>query len=192
MDHNALLQSAIAAGLIDPERHSALLRNAARFAREANIPLTMLYTSMVKLCSEVESKFMDGLMTHAASGVSGLVLYGPQTKVSVTDRFAVMAAVCLRNYLSARVMFLQDVFDSLRADDMPQPTLLLIPDFYQSGKAALDIPDTDDEEEEDEEEETTEDSEVDEEELASDDEDEEDEEEDEEDEDEEEEEEDEE
>jgi len=139
MDHNALLQSAIAAGLIDPERHSALLRNAARFAREANIPLTMLYTSMVKLCSEVESKFMDGLMTHAASGVSGLVLYGPQTKVSVTDRFAVMAAVCLRNYLSARVMFLQDVFDSLRADDMPQPTLLLIPDFYQSGKAALDI-----------------------------------------------------
>lgn len=136
MANSPHLQAAIAAGLIDPDRHSALLRNAARFVKEANIPLAMLYTSMMDLCSTTESEFMDEFMQHAAKGVAGLVLHGKHPKVSISDRFAVMAAVCLRNYLSARVMFLQDVFDALKADDMPQPTLLLVPDFHLAGSVA--------------------------------------------------------
>jgi len=72
------------------------------------------------------------------------VLYGMKPSISPLERFSAMAAACLRNYIAARVMTVQDVLEALGEGTMPQPTVLLIPNFYtgaDGGKMAQwDIP----------------------------------------------------
>ncbi len=117
-------------GVIDEHYHAALLRDVDSVVRSANIPEAMLYRSMVGLCSETEIEYMRGMRRNAATGVYGLVLQGLKPRTSPLERFSAIAAACLRNYISARVMTLQDVLEALAESDMPEPTVLLVPNFY--------------------------------------------------------------
>ncbi len=117
-------------GLIDDVYHAALLRNAEAVVRDANIPVDMLYKSMVGRCSAAEIDYVKGLRRHAEHGIYGLLLAGVKPTVSPLERFSAMAAACLRNYIGARVMTLQDTLAALSDHVMPTPTVLLIPNFF--------------------------------------------------------------
>lgn len=117
-------------GLIDEVYHAALLRDVDSVVRGANIPPAMLYRSMVGLCSEAEIDYVKGLRRHAERGVYGLTLLGLKPSVSPLERFSAMAAACLRNYIGARVMTLQDVLEALAEHVMPTPSVLFVPNFY--------------------------------------------------------------
>jgi hypothetical protein len=119
-------------GLIDPTYHAALLRDVDSVVRAANIPPAMLYRSMVGLCSDDELDYIREIRRHADRGVYGMVLEGLRPSVSPLERFEAMAAACLRNYISARLMTLQEVLERLKDGDMPNPQVLLVPNFCVS------------------------------------------------------------
>jgi hypothetical protein len=115
--------------VLDATIHAPLIRDAARIVREANIPMAMLSQSMVGRCSPIEVEYIKKLRQHPATPCYGLVLHGTRHEPSVLDRFSMMAAACLRNYISAKVMTVQDVIDALDSGTMPKPTALFIPNF---------------------------------------------------------------
>jgi hypothetical protein len=117
-------------GLIDATYHAPLLRDVEAVVRSANIPPSMLYRSMVGLCSQSEIEYVKGLRRNADQGIYGLVLAGLKPSVSPLERFSAMAAACLRNYINAKVMTLQEVLEQLDEGTMPSPTVLLVPNFY--------------------------------------------------------------
>jgi hypothetical protein len=117
-------------GLLDPVYHAALLRDVETIVRTANIPPSMLNRSMVGLCSQSEIDYIKGIRRHAGNGVYGLLLHGLTPSVSPLERFSAMAAACLRNYIDARLLTLQDVLEFLDEGTMPSPTVLLVPNFF--------------------------------------------------------------
>lgn len=121
----------------DEHYHAPLLRAVESVVRDANIPEVALYQSMVGVCSEEEIEFMRGMRRHARGGIYGMVLEG-RAAVSPLDRFSLMAGACLRNYIAARVMTVQDVLEALENGNMPDPTVLLIPNFYVTGSKLMD------------------------------------------------------
>ena len=131
---HATLDSALASGLLDKTKHAALLRESANVTRAANIPLTMLYTSMVGLCSEQEIDYVRALRRQADVGVYGMVVCGNHSPTPILDRFAAIAGACLRNYISARVMTVQEALDALDADGKITASVLLIPNFGINAK----------------------------------------------------------
>ena len=112
--------------------HRPLLREVERITREANIPRSMLHTSMTQYCSEIEVGYIRQLKKLASQGVFGFAYVGAKMSAPVPQRMMAMAAACLRNYISARLMNLQDVISALRTDAMPDVRLLLIPNFHLS------------------------------------------------------------
>jgi hypothetical protein len=116
--------------VLDETYHAALLRNVTAVLREANIPAAALHRSMAGTCSEEEISYVKKLRGHPRHGVYGLVMLGRHPTTSPLERCHAIAAACVRNYIGARVMTMQDILDALDEKDMPQPTVLLIPNFY--------------------------------------------------------------
>ena len=128
------LAKALESGLLVEAKHRPLLRNVERVMREANVPPVLLYRSMTGLCSTMEADYVRALRRQADAGIYGLVVCGPRPSGPLMDRFGAIAAACLRNYINARLMTLQAVLDALDAGTMPQPTVLLIPNFFVKAK----------------------------------------------------------
>ena len=51
-----------------------------------------------------------------------------------------MAAACLRNYISAKVMTVQEVISALKVDEIPSATVLFIPNFHFGQSNAGKVP----------------------------------------------------
>lgn len=122
--------SAVEKCVLDEHYHAALLRNVDAVVRDANIPEAALRRSMVGVCSDTEIDYVKGMRRHTAQGIYGLVMFGLHPQTSPLERCHAIAAACLRNYIAARVMTMQEVLDALDERDMPAPSVLLIPNFY--------------------------------------------------------------
>lgn len=129
MNKASLLEQAYETGVLDRVHHAALLRDADKWARQANIPAHFLYRSMKGVASEQEIDHLYGLNKHADNGVAGLLLVAMLPSHPVVDRFALFAAACLRNYIPARVVMLNDLLMELKEQGEPSERVLLIPDF---------------------------------------------------------------
>jgi hypothetical protein len=135
------LQDAVASNLIDQDVHGPLLRDMDRILSNANVPAGHLFTSMASYCTAEEIDYVRAIRRQTALNIYGLLYVGETPTLPVTDRMLAIAAACLRNYLSAKVMVLQEVLAALRADDMPSPTVLLIPNFYIGQHQGQKVPD---------------------------------------------------
>jgi hypothetical protein len=130
----SLVHEAFENQVLEKDLHAALLKAAGKVAQDAAIPEYMLYRSMTEFCSQEEVAYIRGLRQHSLRGICGLVIVGKKASVPVSDRMMAMAAACLRNYISARLMTLQEVLDGLKGGDLPSPKVALIPNFFV-GKA---------------------------------------------------------
>ena len=129
-------------GVLLPEVHNRLVQDIDRIARKANIPESMVLMKMSSFgCSEEEIAYVRKLKAMSAQGVYGLIYKGKEGKYSVLSRMMAVAGACLRNFVDARVMTLQDVFQATKDNAMPEPTVLLIPNFYASKSEGGHVPD---------------------------------------------------
>lgn len=126
--------------VLDPELHGRLVKEIESVARRAGIPIQMVWTSMTEFCSENEIDYVRQLQKKRAAGVMGLLYVGKQSeeKSPVLDRMSAVAAACVRNFINAQVMQVNDVIRETQQGSMPHPTVLLIPNFYIGADA--DIP----------------------------------------------------
>lgn len=117
--------------VLDREIHGPLIRDIQAVARSANIPQSMIWTSMEENCSSAEIEYVTKLRTWAERGKFGLAYIGvpPKKSKSIPTRMHLAAAACVRNYINAKVVSLQSVISHLKEDSLPNPSVLLIPDF---------------------------------------------------------------
>ncbi len=127
-----LAEQAYESKVLDPEIHGRLVKEIESVARRANIPVQMVWTSMTKFCTDDEIAYVRELRRKNAVGILGLVYEGYLTKdsVPVIDRMSAAAAACVRNYINAQVMMVSEIIQHTQAGTMPNPTVLLIPNFY--------------------------------------------------------------
>ena len=125
-----LKEQAIESGLIDPVAHEMLLADIQGVLRQANIPERFVWTPIRDYCNEDEIDYVSTLKDSEAKAI-GMVYIGNIEGASVNDRMMSIAGTCLRNYINAKVMTVQDVIHALKNDSMPSNvSVLLIPNFF--------------------------------------------------------------
>ena len=73
---------------------------------------------------------MRTLNQHSDAGVLGLVYVGRKPASPVAQRMMALAGACLRNFINAKVMTVQEVLARLKEGNMPNPSVLFIPNFF--------------------------------------------------------------
>lgn len=129
-------QYAFDQGILDADFHERLLSDLDQVTEVAGIPKEMVWSRMVEYCVPDEIAWVKNMRT---SKDHGLAYVGAQEKAISQKMFAVVGA-CLRNYIDARIMSVQEVLSRLKNDVMPQPTVLLIPNFSMIKGNGGDIP----------------------------------------------------
>jgi hypothetical protein len=87
---------------------------------------------MSEYCNEDEIDWIRSFKRHRIEGKGGLILTGKPTHID--DKIMAIAGAMLRNFMDARVLTVQAIMDHLQDGTMPDPTLVLIPNFVVFGK----------------------------------------------------------
>jgi hypothetical protein len=124
--------------ILDKVKHRRLIDNLPHIAETANVPQHMIKCSSKPYLTASELEWLANFRVYQDKG-QGLVLTGMQSIAPDTKMMA-LAAALIRNFVDARVMSLGQVIGLMEDNEMPAPTVLLIPNlFAQSvGKALPD------------------------------------------------------
>lgn len=136
MQVSAVPKAAFDDGILDKDFHARLLQALEEVAQTAGIPHAFTWTKLSDYCEQ-------GTMEWVASikdGLGGGLAFVGQTDMPVEDKMMAITGCCLRNYVDGRMMTVQDVLNRLRKDQMPSPTVLLIPNFSMDKANGGDIP----------------------------------------------------
>lgn len=123
-------EKAFESQLLVPEVHGRLVQDIENIAKAAGIPMHLIWTSATEFCTEKEIDYTRRLPQHAEEGVYGFLYVGKKHDSPIHMRMMALAGACIRNFINAKVMTVQDVLACLKKDQMPKPTVLLIPNFY--------------------------------------------------------------
>lgn len=126
--------------VLDRAVHARLLENLDAYAEQANIPSYMVLQSMHTFCGKPEVDYMLHLRRLPQSGIYGMLYKAGENAATVHTRMMALTAACLRNFINARVMTVQDVIAQSKSHKFDQPTVLCLPNFFirdsQGGKLA--------------------------------------------------------
>ena len=137
MNTTLIPAAAFKSGLLDKEFHERLLTDLEQLTGKAGVPMHAVWSRLSDYCTSSEVAWVKDLRTSLDCG---LVFYGDNFAINVEDKMVAIAGVCLRNYTDARVMPVQDVIRRLKDDNMPSPTVLLIPNFCIHKDGGGDLP----------------------------------------------------
>lgn len=126
-------EQAIKAELLDEKYHDQLLADLDSVARQAGIPVEYVWQPLSKFADDRVKAYVESIPT--SDGKLGMVYVGTFDEPTINERMMAIAGACLRNYINAKVMTLQDVLQALKTDTMPSPTVLLIPNFCMGKKS---------------------------------------------------------
>lgn len=118
-----------ATGVLDKEVHSRLVADIERIASTAAIQPKWIWTPLASSVPKGVVNWVKRFKHHDADGVSGLVLTGPKYDLAANSVSAIAGAL-LRNFIDAQVITTQQLYDRLKKGDPPNPTCLLIPNFF--------------------------------------------------------------
>ena len=121
------MEAAISKGIIDEDYHDMLLADLEGLTRQAGIPVDYVWQPLSNYIGEVEYNYVNSLKQDDCK--LGMAYTGKVADPPVNERMMAIAGACLRNYINAKVMTVQDVLQALKDDSMPSPTVLLIPNF---------------------------------------------------------------
>jgi hypothetical protein len=121
-------------GMLDSDKHRALIARRVEFAKDARIPDRFIWEPLPKAFTEEETDYLQKFKSQRGKGYSGLLLTGSCAKMDPLTRFWVMAGFLVRNYVRARVYPLNEVTEVLNNGGNIEATCLLIPDFIVDQK----------------------------------------------------------
>lgn len=107
--------------------HYRLVLDIERIAQKAGILPKFICTSMTKWCGDEEREWVRTLKANTSEGIAGLAYLGDVSDLE--SRMMAIAGACIRNYINARLMTLQDVVAMISDGDYPDCQVLLIPNF---------------------------------------------------------------
>lgn len=113
-------------GLLDKEFHERLLADLSRIAAKAGIPPQYIWTKLSDFCTAPDIAWVRRMREGTDQG---LIYTGTNFSVPVEDKMMAIAGACLRNYINAKMMTVQEVLLKLKNDDEPTCTVILVPNF---------------------------------------------------------------
>jgi len=129
------IDQAIDASPVLDEVHRRLIQELPHLAKVAHIPEHLVYKPLSGFCTPEEVEWVRGVRSHPENGCYGMWYSVMSESPTIMERMQAIAAACLRNFIDARVMSMQEVINALSSDTMPEPTVLLIPNFWTGWKA---------------------------------------------------------
>ncbi|MCA0246343.1 MAG: hypothetical protein LCH93_06965 [Proteobacteria bacterium] len=127
-------------GVLDPERHMQLIANRTSVARDAGIPIHLLWQKLPPALTAAERAWLAGFHRHRAEGRCGLLLTGEAPALDPLQRIGALAGCLSRNFVRARVVPLLDALEAVAAGAPIAATCLLIPDFVPERAAVREAP----------------------------------------------------
>ena len=140
------------AAVLDRQYHARLLADIDGVCRVAGVKKELISHPAKWYCSKGEVAWLRDFRARVASGSAGLMLVGPNHNgknaagdlgtVNVTPalKMMAMAAALLRNYIDARVLSVTTLIEDDEVGDVPDPTVLLVPDFYVDFEGGKQLP----------------------------------------------------
>ncbi len=116
-------------GLLTEENHSRIIADLDRIAMRANVPVGCIKEPMDMYCENREVQWVKSLRQHIDGDAAGLCYVG-FFEGGVGMRMAAIAGACIRNYIDARLVPVNDLMKRESDVDPLAPTVLLIPDFF--------------------------------------------------------------
>lgn len=113
-------------GLLSREYHDRLIMDLPRWAREAGIPPHFVWSKLSNYCVGQD---MDWVRAMRDDTTQGLIYTGEDFDVPVEDKMMAIVGACLRNYMAAKILTVQEVTYLLKSDAMPHTSLILVPNF---------------------------------------------------------------
>lgn len=127
-------------GVLDPERHAALIANRESIARDAGIPVHLLWRRLPAAFTAGERDWLARFHRHRDEGRCGLLLTGEAPALDPLQRIGAMAGCLSRNFVRARIVPLLDALEAVAAGAPVAATCLLIPDFVPERAAVREAP----------------------------------------------------
>jgi len=119
------LNKAIDAKILDPETHSRLLEDLDRVCTAAGVLKKFIYDPLLEHSTPEVVEWVTNIRLQQG----GLALVGKRRKPIEMEMMAI-AAACIRNFIDARVLTLQQVLRGMGEASVQTPSVLLIPNFY--------------------------------------------------------------
>lgn len=136
------VQEAFDSNVLSPVDHSQFVLNLDKFARKANILEQMILHKMSDFkCSQAEIEYMRRIKIMASHNVYGMYYVGgTKNSAPVMTRMMAIAGACLRNFVDAKVVTLQELLSDIKDGSPPDVQVLLVPNFFinraEGGKIA--------------------------------------------------------
>ncbi len=127
-------------GVLDPERHAALIAHREEIARDAGIPVHLLWQKLPAALGAAERAWLARFHLHRDERYCGLLLTGEAPALDPLQRVGAMAGCLSRNFVRARVVPLLDALEATAAGAPLAATCLLIPDFVPERAAVREAP----------------------------------------------------
>lgn len=112
-------------GILNRKYHARLLQGIEHWAGIAGVPPHFIWSKLSQYCTDEDVAWVKNLKKGYDHG---LVYTGKYT-MPIEDKMAAIVGACLRNYVDARFMTVQQVLSRLKSDTMPSPTVVLVPNF---------------------------------------------------------------
>ena len=116
------------ATVLDPVRHLRLIADLDHIAGVAGVNTSYIRESMTSHCDSVEIDYVMNFRLYRES-VSGLLIIG---KDDIEERCFAICGAFIRNFIDARVVTLTTLLDAAESHATPDPTVLIVPNFYMS------------------------------------------------------------
>lgn len=128
-----------ATGVLKKEHHGRLVADLANIAMDAAIRPHWIYTSLLEVGSEAEVSWVKSFRANVNAGVSGLCIVGKNVP-KVEDRMSAIAGALVRNFIRAKVVTVASLIEQHEEGATPDPTCLLIPNFFIGKTMGGDLP----------------------------------------------------
>ena len=126
-------------GVLDPERHAQLIAHREEIARDAGIPVQLLWQKLPALTA-AERDWLTRFHHHRGEGRCGLLLTGEAPALDPLQRIGALAGCLSRNFVRARVVPLLEALEAVAVGAPIAATCLLIPDFVPDRATVRDAP----------------------------------------------------
>lgn len=136
-DHLTRNRHRYASGVLNPKDHFNLVEGLSAHLEAAGIPEQYVVNPVSNYCS---GGLVEWLL-HIPSLIS--IGKGHLTLVSGTNEIPTVSAIvgcCLRNYISARLITVQSLAESLKEGDKPGVTVLVISNFAMNATGHSGLP----------------------------------------------------
>ena len=118
-----------ATGVLDKDVHPRLVADIENIAYVASIQPKWIWTPLADTVPVGVISWVTRFKHHEDENNSGLCLTGPQYDLAANSVSAIAGAL-LRNFIDAQVITAQQLHERLKKSDPPNPTCLLIPNFF--------------------------------------------------------------